>query len=157
MDHFPSPKRWRHALHAIVDFAVTGIQLPAAAVAGSHLRLSWTVLNQSTNDAAGLRSDAVYLSSDGTLDRAQVLEYSPSTNALGSGQSVILSNIVVLPLGVTGTFYIIVAADGLYQYYEADGEGNNAYVSTNTITLTPLAPRWSLSTGNFLRKCCERS
>ena len=49
---------------APVDFAALDLSAPSAAAVGTPVQISWTVMNQSTNPAAGPRTDAVYLSTD---------------------------------------------------------------------------------------------
>ncbi|MBI5388724.1 MAG: immunoglobulin domain-containing protein [Verrucomicrobia bacterium] len=126
-----------------VDVVVAGIQPPVSALAGQPISLAWTIRNQGTNPASGPRSDAVWLSTDRTVGNDTFLGHFPATTALAPGQEQTVTNTVILPFGLNGSYYFIVMADSQYQFYEAAAETNNTFIATNAITIS--APDLSIT------------
>ncbi len=114
-----------------VDFAALDLSAPSSAAVGSPVQISWTVLNQSTNPAAGQRTDAVYLSTDRSVGSDVLLGQFAVTGGLEAGESRTVTNVVVLPVGTSGTRYFIVVADSPQEWFET-AEANNTFISTNS-------------------------
>ncbi|MBI5388491.1 MAG: hypothetical protein HZA90_27820 [Verrucomicrobia bacterium] len=119
-----------------VDLVVPEVQGPSAVVAGQLIELSWTVRNEGTNPASGSRADAVYLSTDRAVGNDVFLGHFSSTEPLPAGATGSVTNTLIVPSSLDGTFYFIVAADSLYQFYEGAGETNNTFITTNTISIS---------------------
>ncbi|MCX6922884.1 MAG: hypothetical protein NT154_06690, partial [Verrucomicrobia bacterium] len=133
----------------IVDFVVTDLRAPQAAPAGQFAEVVWTVKNQNTtNTASGERNDAVYLSKDHTIGNDTFLAHFPSAEPLGPGESRTYTNLVILPGGLSGNYYFVVAADSLYQFYEGSGEANNSAIASNVISIASVdlvAPNFTVT------------
>lgn len=115
---------------AAVDFAVTAILAPDTAAVGTPVLLAWTVANESTNAAAGPRTDAVYLSTDRVVGNDVWLGEFTTAGGLDAGESRAVTNLVMLPAGTSGTRYFIVMADSAREWFEV-AETNNTFISTN--------------------------
>jgi hypothetical protein len=113
-----------------VDFAAVELSAPSAAAVGTPVQIAWTVMNQSTNPAAGPRTDAVYLSTDRVVGSDVLLGEFGVSGALDAGKTRTVTNIVVLPVGTTGTRYFLVVADSSHEWFEIS-ETNNTFISTN--------------------------
>ncbi len=120
---------------APVDFAVAEIIAPAAAAVGTPMPLVWTVTNAGTNPAAGPRTDAVYLSTDRAVGNDVLLGEFTTDASLGAGESRSTTNVVVLPVGTSGTRYFIVIADSPHGWFEST-ETNNTFISTNSTVVS---------------------
>ena len=116
---------------AAVDFVALDLTAPSAAAVGTPLQIAWTVMNQSTNPAAGPRTDAVYLSTDRAVGSDVLLGEFTFVGGLDAGASRAVTNLVVLPTGTTGTRYFIVMADSQREWFETV-ETNNTFISTNS-------------------------
>jgi len=121
-----------------VDFVVTGIALPGAALAGQFVPIAWSVANQGLNDASGTRADGIWLSPDGRFPNANNIfvgnVVSPSNLAPGASQT--LTNTIIIPSGLNGSYFLVVQADNLHQFYEGFAAKNNALVSTNPMAIS---------------------
>ncbi|HEY9172517.1 MAG TPA: CARDB domain-containing protein, partial [Verrucomicrobiae bacterium] len=113
-----------------VDFVPTEVAAPAGAVVGTPVPLSWVVLNQSTNPAAGPRTDAVYLSTDNKVGGDVLLGQFTTLEGLAGGEARAVTNSVLIPIGTSGPLYFIVVADSPREWFETS-ETNNTFVSTN--------------------------
>src|SRR5262249_849858 len=82
------------------DLTVPGVQAPAQNFSGMPMNLSWTVANQGTGaTVAGTWTDAVYMSSDATLDAGdRLLGTFPHQGTLAAGGSYTQSRTVLLPV-----------------------------------------------------------
>ncbi|OGB06139.1 MAG: hypothetical protein A3E25_16225 [Burkholderiales bacterium RIFCSPHIGHO2_12_FULL_69_20] len=124
------------------DLVVRNIVAPLQVFSGESISVSWEVLN---DDADGRTRetgwyDRVWMSTDTTLDGADTyLGEVRHTGALDALESYIGNLTAALPIGVTGAFHVIVAADVYDQVYENNRDGNNTGVrqTATTIDLTP--------------------
>ena len=133
------------------DLQVISVMVPAAAIDGSSISVSWTVKNTGNAAASGSWEDAVYVSANSTLDdTAQFLGYfiENQTLAAGTGQytdteTVPLTN---LTSTITGPAYILVQADDQESLTESNynnnaGPSNSIQLSAPSLTVTaPQAP-----------------
>jgi subtilase family serine protease len=119
-----------------VDLVLTELGSPATALAGQPIQISWTVRNQGVNPASGARADGVWLSTDRVVGGDTFLGHFPASTALAAGQEQAVTNTVILPPGLNGSYYFIVMADSQYQFYEAAAETNNTFIATNAIVVS---------------------
>jgi hypothetical protein len=142
------------------DLVLSNVQTPAQAFSGQPLSISWSVTNQGTGIAIGqpLRggaavaplqpatpdqsawTDEVFLSSSPTLDgTATPLGNFTHSGALEAGAGYTDSEQVTLPVGISGSFYLIVQTDINGQVFENGATANNvsATPSAITVNLTP--------------------
>ncbi len=124
-------------LSPAADLQVTNITIPAQAVAGQLLNLSWTVHNAGAGAAAGGWDDVVYLSRDMFLERGSdiYLGYVTHPSTLNSDGSYNVGTTLELPAGISGPFYVIVVTDSNNRVYERDQDGNNTAVSDQALDM----------------------
>jgi subtilase family serine protease len=105
---------------------------PANGSSGQSISVGWTVKNQGAFEAAPKWFDAIYLSSDQTLNtETDTLLTSVFRNApLGPGLTYDVSANVTLPPCISGSYYVFVLTDSRRQIFEFDpnfnAEANNA-------------------------------
>ncbi|MFN0052759.1 MAG: CARDB domain-containing protein [Planctomycetales bacterium] len=129
------------------DLTVTSISVPAEALAGQPLLISYTVVNQDvTATPNNSWSDSIYLSSDAVLSPAtdHLLGVRRRTGTLDAGQSETLSYSFQLSDTLSGDFHVIVSTDSLNQVFEADN-ANNVVATSSTTRVTVNPPDLSLT------------
>ncbi len=93
------------------DLVVSALTAPADAAAGATISVGETTANSGAGPA-GASSTGVYLSTNSTLDAADVLLGSRSVPALGAGGTSATTTTVTIPSGTaTGLYYLIAIAD----------------------------------------------
>ncbi len=108
------------------------INAPASASNGQTLGVGWTVKNQGAFEASPNWFDAIYLSSDDTLDTESdtLLTSVFRSSALGPGLTYDVTANVTVPSCISGTYYLFVLADSRRQIFEFDpnfnAEANNS-------------------------------
>ncbi|WP_294533083.1 CARDB domain-containing protein, partial [uncultured Rhodoblastus sp.] len=116
------------------DLVVTSVTPPTTAFSGQQTQVSWVVSNIGASaTTTPYWTDKVYLSLNRTLDTSAILLASVANPSyLARGGSYGNSVAVTLPQGLSGPYYIIVAADGGGQQKEGPGaSGNNALASSS--------------------------
>jgi len=117
------------------DLRVSSITAPAYAAAGGTISISDTTANLSASSPAGASTTRFYLSSNTTLDAADIPVGSRAVPALASGASNAGATLVTIPAGTaTGTYRILAEADGAHVLAEKN-ESNN--LSTRTLRVGP--------------------
>ena len=123
------------------DLQVTSFTAPADGDVGDRIDLSWTVANTGRDTTAALSwSDAVYLSSDATLDPADVrLDTFPHDGPLAPGEIYTQHRSVALPDGLTGSLFLLVKTDSAAEnnVYEYRAENNNVALSAFSLSDPP--------------------
>lgn len=119
------------------DLQVANFTVPAGAVSGQTMVLSWVVQNTGAAPASNWY-DRVYLSTDGTLGGDTLLGSYTYSGTLAAGASVTRTQTVTLPATIEGTFRLIVVTDYGNQVFEgiAGAENNNATASDNSVLVT---------------------
>ncbi len=110
---------------------------PAAANAGQAITVAWTVLNDSSVSTwATSWLDTIYLSSDSVFDSAADLRIAASLHkgALGAGAAYSLTQMAVLPNGISGEYTLFLVADSGGQTDDANRADNVAVVQTGSVT-----------------------
>ena len=127
--------------HETADLQITAVTAPASAVAGGPFAAQWVVRNFGTRPPnTAYWVDSVYLSTDMVLSPGDLLlgqRQNISTPAPGGGYTNSLN--VTLPHGLSGAYFLIVSADHFNYVVESGLEGNNQFVRTPAIAITPGA------------------
>jgi thermitase len=111
------------------DLVVSGVTAPASAAAGVAFTVSDTTLNQGGGHAAATTT-RYFLSTNSSLDAADVLLGSRGAPELPAGASSAGSAVVTVPASTPGgSYYVIASADGPKTLAESS-ETNNNRVST---------------------------
>ncbi|MBY0524350.1 MAG: pre-peptidase C-terminal domain-containing protein [Gemmataceae bacterium] len=114
------------------NLMVQAFGIPGTLIAGQPLAVSYTVENAGLGAALGSWYDAIYLSTDATLDAGdKLLKSLPHFGGLAAGNTYLVNTSVNLG-GVQGQFYLLAAADRFHQVAEGD-EVNNLTPSTNKV------------------------
>ncbi|GAB4152235.1 MAG: hypothetical protein Fur0021_16770 [Candidatus Promineifilaceae bacterium] len=135
------------------DLVVITVTAPLSATPGEPITIDWTLQNQGEFTANGYLCDSVFVSADAAWDIGDAkigtscrnINLPPGASQAVQVQAVLPDAAILAALvgnlpGVTpGDYYAIVRADILNNIRESD-DGNNAGVSTDTITVdvTPL-------------------
>lgn len=124
------------------DLQVGSVRAPATAFSGQSIDVSWRITNSGPGRTLeGVWFDQIYLSETNLLDgTARSLGTEFHSGALNSGEEYeVVNRSVVLPIGISGTFYLLVRADTFNQVFEHVSEGNNVGSETTptVINLTP--------------------
>jgi hypothetical protein len=120
------------------DLQVSGINLPATANAGEPVAISWTITNAGDGIAIGSWTDTVYLSTDTQLNTSTDIHLGVFTHTgnLASGDNYVQNQSPMLPIGLSGNFYLIVATDNDNALRECAGEENNIAVSSSQVQIS---------------------
>lgn len=143
---------WSFTVGTAPDLYVQSMQVPAQAVGGQEMEISWTVEN---GGAGATRvpswEERVYLSKDAVLDVKEDILLGHTTNAsyLGAGDRYVTTMSVEVPLRirsvaqeeiVSGPYYVIVQLDPRNRELEED-EQNNVTASATPVNISvPLLP-----------------
>ncbi|MDH4349648.1 MAG: hypothetical protein OEW56_00680, partial [Gemmatimonadota bacterium] len=119
------------------DLAVEVVTVPATAMSGTPIDVSWRVRN--LGDAvtgAATWIDRIFLSADATFDAADaLLQEVTREGVLQPGEHYTLVRPVTLPEGVDGNFHVLVVSDALGEVYEKGSTQNNVGVSLAQIAI----------------------
>jgi len=117
------------------DLRVSSLTAPTYGAAGKTISISDTTANLSASSSAGASTTRFYLSSNTTLDAADIALGSRAVPTLASGASNAGTTLVTIPAGTaTGTYNILAEADGAHVLFEKS-ESNN--LSTRTLRVGP--------------------
>lgn len=132
------------AVHqALGDLVVTSAAGPQSAAVGGDVTVSWVVGNAGSAALTGSWQDAVYLSTDGTLDSNDILLGTVTrTGGLGAGASYTATTSVRLPAVLPGTYHLLIQTDRRREVTNEENRTNNLFtLATPTqLTLTSLTP-----------------
>ena len=120
------------------DLIVTDLTAPTQATSGLPMDVSWSVLNNGLGRTHVTSwKDAVYLSTDATLDGSDVLvDFAEHDGELFSGGSYSQTNVQMeVPRGIGGNYYLIVHTDYETKVYESD-DANNTRTSDAVTPVT---------------------
>jgi uncharacterized delta-60 repeat protein len=117
------------------DLRVSSLTASAYGAAGGTISISDTTANLSASSPAGASTTRFYLSTNTTLDAADIPLGSRAVPALASGASNAGATLVTIPAGTaTGTYNILAAADSAHVLAEKN-ESNN--LSTRILRVGP--------------------
>ncbi len=123
------------SLAAVPDLAPADVAGPPNAGVGQAIIVTWDDTNAGQAAAVGPWSDALYLSSSGTLSGATLLGTFNVTGSIAAGQQQALSDNVTLPTVADGNYSLVVVANYESQVFERGTPSNNTAVSASTITI----------------------
>jgi hypothetical protein len=128
------------SLNAPVDLVAGTITIPASAVPGEDMTFSYTVTNQSGNDALGQWTDSLYLSPTTSFVYTEpLLATNVHQGGLLAGQSYTHQVTTPVPGISPGTYYVILRTDVLNQIPDTITSNNvAASVSTTSISVPDL-------------------
>lgn len=122
-----------------LDLAVTSVDGPARALAGSEVAVRWTVTNLGTATIAGPWHDAITLvpcAADPDADGLATTEALVGDGlVLGPGQSATFTHSVVVPCGVEGNYRWSVRANARGEIFEGQNRENNRHSAAATTAL----------------------
>ena len=126
------------------DLRADSLTNSTAANWGQNVTVSWTVSNTGSDPARESWNDAIYLSSDSTLDSGDRLVYAEAANAkpLAAGATYSRSATFALPLDsnpAAGNYYLLLKTD--YSGTQAESNENNNVVLGQAIHIgVPAGP-----------------
>jgi GEVED domain/CARDB/Dockerin type I domain/Bacterial pre-peptidase C-terminal domain len=132
------------------DLLPTNLTVPATALSGTVLSVSWSVKNNNTFAIPAIQwTDTVWLSQDSIIDGTDIL-IGQVNHYGGLNASASYTGKVDWPIGtdISGTYNVIVQTDSESDIPEGGGEANNNLVSANTVSIS-LAPSPDLKVGNL--------
>jgi hypothetical protein len=127
------------------DLVVTSASVPAAAIAGATIELSWNVFNQGVVAATGSWIDRVFLSTDDQLGDDELIASIPFSGSVAIGGNYSRTQTITLPMSI-GQFKILVVADGTSSaasggatagFLPEASETNNSRVAPTSIAISP--------------------
>lgn len=121
------------------DLDVTTATAPASALSGGTLTATWRVENIGTRPANyGSWVDTVYLSTDEVLSPSDIrLGRRQNHSSPAPGGSYTNSLTASVPLGLNGSYFVIVQADEFNFVEESGSEANNLFVVSPAVSITP--------------------
>ncbi|MCB0170919.1 MAG: Ig-like domain-containing protein, partial [Anaerolineae bacterium] len=123
---------------AVADLAIGNVTGPANATSGGSISVSWTVTNTAGSPTqANSWQDAVYLSSDSTLDVDTDLGLGAAVHAgaLAGGAGYASTLNVTVPNGISGSYYLFVQTDISKKVINDTDRSNNTASQSIDITI----------------------
>lgn len=116
------------------DLLVLNIDLPDSAFLDRPIDVGWAVRNQGSCPVRNPREDAVYLSNDSQIGGDVLLARYAQTDTIPPAGSHSYVRGPTLPKNLqVGYYWVVVRADDGDDVYEEGAEGNNAYVSQESV------------------------
>ncbi|TAK31783.1 MAG: hypothetical protein EPO21_16720 [Chloroflexota bacterium] len=116
----------------VPDLTLTRLTASSSGAVGKTVPVSWTVLNQGTDNAPPYWYDKLYLSADATWDAADTLITSATRSApLGMAGSYSITRWVAVPRVAAGSYYLILRTDDTNRVSESN--------ETNNVRVVPIA------------------
>ncbi|GAB1542484.1 hypothetical protein NUACC21_51580 [Scytonema sp. NUACC21] len=121
------------------DLEVTAATAPSTVSTQENVSVSWTVKNTGTLTAPSYWYDAVYISSDNTLDANDtvVSSWNSNSSSLAVNQEYTLTRDITIPTQRTGDQYLLFVADA-YNYQGELNKTNNVRALPITVTAPDL-------------------
>ena len=122
------------------DLVPVNITAPATAIAGSHITLSWDIVNQGAEVSSSNWYDAIYICADAefNLDNALYLGHLKTDKLLSLNDTAHCQMEITLPENSSGNYYAYVMTDIENTIYEGLGETNNTGRSAGIISIQPI-------------------
>ncbi|MCA9186965.1 MAG: tandem-95 repeat protein, partial [Planctomycetales bacterium] len=123
------------------DLAVTDASVPAEVQSGETINLSWTVGNfGAVPTSVNTWSDRVVLSVNDRYGDADDIQLATRvhTGAIGVNETYTVNTTAALPLGLFGTFFVLIQTDASLSVPEFIFESNNVFELATPITITPI-------------------
>ncbi|MEZ6132743.1 MAG: CARDB domain-containing protein [Planctomycetaceae bacterium] len=121
------------------DLVVTDVDAPTDALSGQDFSLSWTVRNDGLPTGNRNWIDSIYLSLDQFFDTTDVfIGAYTQTGGLATGASTTRTELLTVPRGLAGQFYVFVRTDSTQRILETDNANNTGFDPVPlAITLPP--------------------
>ena len=121
------------------DLQVQNLVAPASGFSGQSVNVTWNTLNASRGKIYNKPNiDAVYISSSPTFDGSAIPVGNTSYNiTLNQNSATSRQKMVILPNGISGTYYLFVKADDTNKIFEGGLENNNVASTTINVMLSP--------------------
>jgi subtilase family serine protease len=116
-----------------LDLLVSDVSVPASAILGATIPVSWTVVNQGNGSTLVKWYDYVYVSSDAILDPSDTFvagEYIDTQSPLATGNSYSITRDITLPTSM-GDYYLLFVADGSNAQLEVNETNNLRAIPIN--------------------------
>ena len=124
------------SVRPLPDLVVSGLTVPASAVAGQPMQVALTVSNQGTA-ASGAIKARVYFSLDRIKSESDIEFAVCNFSAVAAGSSSSCSGPITLPIGMSaGSYYVIALVDADNDVIELN-EANNAWATLGTVAVQP--------------------
>ncbi|MEH2565659.1 CARDB domain-containing protein [Bradyrhizobium sp. AZCC 2289] len=123
------------------DLAPSGVTVtPDVLNSGESASVSWTVNNVGTGPALGSWTDTLYLSRGNVVGPNDIkLGDFVHTGQLGSGGSYLQQVNVIMPLGASGSYNILVVTNSASGVHEVGALANNVAGASIQVALSPFA------------------
>ncbi|MEW6746397.1 MAG: CARDB domain-containing protein [Planctomycetota bacterium] len=134
-------------LAASANLIVANIAAPESALSGQPFTLQWEVRNIGEGaTGVGLWTDAVYFSLDEFLDPSfdSLVGYYQHASALGPAETRLVSTQFTTPLGLSGSYYVLVWTDKTLRVFE-DGRDDDNWAHSPAMTDITLPEPCDLS------------
>jgi RHS repeat-associated protein len=118
------------------DLVVTSVSAPTQAIAGQLVEVSWTIENEGDAAAVGPWQNEIDLASDAAGDNPQEVGSLEYDGILAPGQSATFSQLVTMPVSVSGNGWFVVKADPGNQTDPHPGENNHQMVALAPTAVT---------------------
>jgi subtilase family serine protease len=118
------------------DLAVTEIFATNRAVGGQVMQLSWVVTNAGNVTARAPWSETVLLADNPNGSNATVLDAVSVTNSLPAGAIVTRTRNLIVPSGLSGSYWLVLQTDTDNQVFEGFGETNNLFIAPQPLAIT---------------------
>lgn len=118
------------------ELNITSISPPVSITLGTLTHFGWTVQNSSSNEASGIWSDSVYLSTDAIWDSGDVFIGSVEKSGTVAGFATYTASMdLVIPPVDPGSYYVIVRTDARNNIRESN-ETNNIAAAPAPVPVT---------------------
>jgi subtilase family serine protease len=120
---------------SLPDLAATAISSTNVAQAGQLYAIAWTVTNAGVATAASPWHETLLLADNSAGINPLVLYVATVSNSLASGVSVTRTQLLILPPGLSGNFWLAVNVDSADEVFEGFGETNNFFISAEPLLI----------------------
>ena len=120
----------------VPDLTVKDVVVPSTAVISQPFSITWTTRNGGPEAAPKSWIERVFLSTDGTLTNATLLDEFQHDSDLASSSEITRTETISIPNKPDGDYRIIVVTDATDSVYERASESNNSAVAGQILHLT---------------------
>ena len=120
------------------DLQVESVSGPTSATAGQEVEIAWTVKNVGPVGAKDGWRDAIFLTTDGTIDGRTPLAFVSHTANVESNQSYSERVQLTVPSIQQGTFRWVVVSDYDDSIYEGPNSANNLKAAANSVSILAI-------------------
>lgn len=114
---------------------VLGLHAPTNLSAGQPVPISWLVTNAGPSTAISPWQETLLLAANPAGANATTLFTMTNNTSLAAGSAVTRTQTVILPAGLSGTYWLAAQVDSANQVAEGYGETNNTFVAAQPILI----------------------